>query len=377
MIYLDHNSTTPIHTEVADLANQCLQKIWGNPSSSYSLGVKARQVIERSRIQVAQLCGASPEQVFFTSGATESNNTILQSSILNKNSSRKILTSKVEHSSILNSCHHLEKHLDTTVNYLGVGSEGQIPIDELKVLLQDPVSLVSMMWVNNETGAIAPISEISSICKNVGVPFHTDAVQAAGKIPIDFESSAIDFLSLSGHKIGAPKGIGAMIIRDPKKFFPLIHGGQQEGKLRAGTENVAYIAALGKAAEIESLNLKAKEETLSILKDQFEKKLKVHIPSAVINGEETPRVSNTSNFHIPDVDGNTVVTYLNTKDIFVSSGSACLEQTITPSHVIYEMYGSYERASESVRVSFGVSNTIEDVNHLVEALANFASIYSS
>lgn len=374
MIYFDHNSTTSVHPAVAEVVNKSLIESWGNPSSTYSFGIKSKKVVEVAREQVASLCGASPEQVVFTSSATESNNTILQSSLLSSNNKKHIITSKVEHSSILNYCLHIEKYNGAKVDYLDVNSEGLFSIEDLKECLRKRPSLVSLMWVNNETGVVNPISKIVKICKEYGVPFHTDAVQAVSKLSIDFKTSEIDFLSLSGHKIGAPKGVGAMLIREPNEMIPFMHGGKQESGLRGGTENVAYIAALGKAAEIEQSYIAEKELKLKSLQNYFEQKLKSVIPSAIVHGQAAQRVSNTSNLHIPGIDGDATVTFLQSRGIFVSTGSACLEQAITPSHVILEMAGSHEIANESIRVSFGCENTMEEVDTLIDSLLEFKKI---
>ena len=376
MIYLDHNSTTCVYPEAIEIVNECLCNCWGNPASPYSFGVKAKRVVEHSRNQIATLCGALPEQVIFTSGATESNNSILSASLLKETKPNHIITSKAEHSSILNCCLHLSEQGRANTTTLDVDQNGLISLEQLKVLLKQEISLVSLMWVNNETGVVSQIEEISNLCKEAKVKFHTDAVQAIGKIPIHFEASGIDYLSLSGHKIGAPKGIGAMLIREPENFMPLMRGGKQENGLRAGTENVAYIAALGKAAEIEFSIQTKKQQKLKELLNHFEQGLKNAIPASVINGGQTQRVSNTSNFHIPGIDGDAAITFLQTKDIFASTGSACLEQAITPSHVILAMTGSHDIANESIRISLGHNNTFDQIDTVIKAIVEFEKFTS-
>jgi len=376
MIYLDHNSTTPIYPEVAQVVSRSLNNNWGNPSNSYSIARKARKSIEVAREQVARLCGATPDQVIFTSGATEANNAVLHSSLI-KISARvpkHLVTSEIEHSSVLSSCAYMEKYHKVLISYLKVNDAGRISTPPLLKALSNAPQLVSIMWANNETGVITPISEISSICHNAGIPFHTDAVQAVGKIPVNFENSGADFMSMSGHKIGAPKGIGALIVKNPDIFTPFIHGGKQEHGLRGGTENVPYIAALGLAAEIKYTEGLDNMKQVAKLRDEFEAKLCARIPSAVINGQGAERIPNTSNIHIPGVDGDAAVIYLDQKGICISSGSACLEQAITPSHVILAMSGSHEVASESIRVSLGESTTEEELNTLIDELKVITSI---
>ena len=345
---------------------------WGNPSSIHSPGREARRAVEKARQQVAELVGADPEQVLFTSGATEANNSALHSAIHQDPSRRHIVTSAVEHSAVLAYCDYLENQHGVHVTRLGVDSHGQLNLDELRAAIRPDTALVSLMWANNETGVIWPISVIGDICRNAGVSVHTDTVQAVGKLPVSFSDSAASYLSLSGHKFGAPKGIGALVVKDPENFVPLIYGGKQECGMRGGTESLPLIVALGAAAEIASLGSTIRWNIIEELRNRFEGSLIEKITGAEINGGGSVRLPNTSNVHLPGLDGDAMVTFLDQKGICVSSGSACLESTITPSHVIQAMTGSYERASESLRISLGLDSNTDEIRQLVEALEVFA-----
>ncbi|MCX6864710.1 MAG: aminotransferase class V-fold PLP-dependent enzyme, partial [Verrucomicrobia bacterium] len=280
MIYLDHNATTPVLPEVAEAMMPWLTTNWGNPSSNHTLGREARRAIENARTSVAALLGADPSQVVFTSGATEANNAVLHSAAIRCREKRHLVTSVVEHSGVLAYCDYLEKHLGFTVTRLPVDSDGMLSLDDVQRAIRDDTALVSLMWANNETGVIWPIHEFASICREKGVLFHTDGVQGVGKLQFDLASSGSDFLSLSGHKIGVPKGIGALIIRDPSSFEPLIRGGKQESGLRGGTESVPLIVALGKAAEIRIREGFGCWENVKTLRDEFESKITSRIPGS-------------------------------------------------------------------------------------------------
>ena len=345
---------------------------WGNPSSIHSPGREARRAVEKARKQVAELVGADPEQVLFTSGATEANNSALHSEIHQDSTRRHIVTSAVEHSAVLAYCEYLENRHGVHVTRLGVDSHGQLNLDELHAAIRPDTALVSMMWANNETGVIWPISLIGDICRNAGVSFHTDTVQAVGKLQVNFSDSTASYLSLSGHKFGAPKGIGALIVEDPEKFVPLIYGGKQERGMRGGTECVPLIVALGTAADIANQRGADRWNEIQKLRDKLESTLLARISGVEINGSGSQRLPNTSNIHLPGMDGDAMVTFLDQKGICVSSGSACLESAITPSHVIQAMTGSYERASESLRISLGLDSNADEIRQLVEALEVFA-----
>jgi len=374
MIYLDHNATTPVLPEVVEVMMPWLTERWGNPSSSYRMGREARKAVEEAREKVAALVGAEPGQVVFTSGATEANNSALHAAVLSGEGRRHLVTSKVEHSAVLAYCEYLERHHGVEVTHLDVDSEGRLDPDAIDEAIRSDTCLVSLMWANNETGVIFPIPQIAEICRKHGVPLHTDAVQAVGKLPVDLLHAGIDCLSLSGHKIGAPKGIGALIVADPSRFKPFLHGGKQENGLRGGTENVAQIIALGMAAEIRQTAGSHGWERIRGLRDQFESELLRLIPTAMVNGGLAERIPNTSNVHIPGMDGDSAVIFLDQKGICVSSGSACMESAIAPSHVVLAMSASHDSANESLRISMGLDAKSDELDKLLEALKEFSAI---
>lgn len=347
---------------------------WGNASSIHAPGRAARRAIEQARRQVADWLGARPEQVIFTSGATEANNSAIHSALLQNPSKRHIVTSLVEHSAVLAYCKYLEKHWHVDVTYLGVDSNGKLCLEELESAIRDDTALVSLMWANNETGVIWPIHEIALICNQKGVPLHTDAVQAAGKISVDFASCGTSFLSLSGHKFGSPKGIGALLIAEPASFVPMMHGGKQEMGLRGGTENLSHIVGLGAAAQIAASQDEKYSAKVRELRDTLEIKIIESIEVSSVNGFGAPRLPNTSHIHIPGIDADALVTYLDQQGICVSSGSACLESAITPSHVILAMTDSHDRASESIRISLGGKTTHDDLHRTIERIQDYTRI---
>ena len=374
MIYLDHNATTPVLPEALGAMLPWLSSQWGNPSSIHAAGRAARRAVEEAREKVAALLSASPEQVVFTSGATEANNAAIHSALLQNPSKRHIVTSMVEHSAVLAYCDHLEKHWGVEVTRLPVDSSGSLSPDDLRDAIRRDTAIVSLMWANNETGVIWPVSEFAAICAEKGVPFHTDAVQAVGKIPVDFRASGASFLSISGHKFGAPKGIGVLLMVDPERFEPMLFGGKQEHNHRGGTENVPHIVALGTAAATALARDSEVWEKVAALRNAFERMVLESIDGALINGGVSQRLPNTSNIHFPGLDGDALVTFLDQQGICVSSGSACLESAITPSHVILAMTGSHDTASESIRISLGLQTTQQELKLLSDALEAFAAM---
>lgn len=325
---------------------------------------------------VAALLGAAPEQLVFTSGATEANNAAIHSALLRHPGKRHVVTSMVEHSAVLAYCEHLERFLGVEVTRLPVDGGGNLSLDDLLAAIRPDTAVVSLMWANNETGVIWPVEEIASICAEMGVPFHTDAVQAVGKLSVDFRECGASFLSLSGHKFGAPKGIGALVMADPDSFVPMMFGGKQEHGHRGGTENVPHIVALGVASEIASSRNAGGWSAVAELRDSFEKAVVGRFEGAEVNGGQSKRLPNTSNIHLPGIDGDALVTYLDQQGMCVSSGSACLESAITPSHVILAMTGSHERAGESFRVSLGIETMEDEMQQLHAALESFAAVYA-
>ena len=351
---------------------------WGNPSSFYRFANEARKAIDISRKTIADALGATASGVIFTSGATESINSAIHSATIRYSEKKHIVTSAVEHSATLSYCEHLERDLGFEVTRLGVDKNGEFNIEELCRSIRDDTSLVSLIWANNETGVIWPIEAYSTICKQKEVLFHVDGVQAVGKIPVNFEACGADFLSFSGHKIGCPKGIGGLLIAEPTKFKPLLYGGNQEHGLRGGTENTAFIVGLAKSVELCSSpeRLLAWNEVRE-MRDKLEIQLQASIPSSTVNGQRALRLPNTLSLHLPGIDSDAAVTYLGQQGICVSSGSACMESAITPSHVIYAMSGSHKKASETLRISLGLFSAAEDIDKLAGELSKLVQIYSS
>lgn len=375
MIYLDHNATTPVLPEVREAMLSYLGDEWGNPSSSYRFGSHLKSTIEDAREQVAELIGAkSLREVLFTSGGTESNNTALHA-VIHSTGKTHIVTSQVEHSSLLSYCRFLEEYRGFRVTYLPVDREGLISMADLEDAIEPATALVSLMWANNETGVLFPVEEIGQICRSKGVLYHCDAVQAVGKLPMKLKDLPIDYLSLTGHKIGAPKGIGALYVQKKAPFVPFVQGGHQEGSRRGGTENVASIVGLGTAATIAAKNLPAYDATVRPLRDALEEGILGFIPNAERNGHRTQRLANTTNVFLAGIDSDAVLTFLDSQDICASSGSACMESAITPSHVIKAMSGSHDRSSESIRFSLSTHNTIEQVEFTTTKMRELTSAF--
>lgn len=350
-----------------------LETNWGNPSSVHTPGRLARKAVEEARAKVARLVGAAPGQILFTSGATEANNAAIHSALLREPTKRHIVTSAVEHSSVLAYCDHLERHYGVEVTRLPVDAAGMISVTDVESAIRPETAIVSLMWANNETGVIWPVDEFAKICAARGVLLHTDAVQAVGKLPVNFGTSGASFLSLSGHKFGAPKGIGALVYAD-SNFVPLVVGGKQEQENRGGTENVPHIVALGVAADaIQVRGFEAWRKVAS-LRDSFEQSVLQGISGTQVNGEGSERLPNTSNIHFTGMDGDALVTFLDQQGICISSGSACLESAITPSHVIFAMTASHDRAHESVRFSLNTCNSDTDLETVRKALSKFAML---
>lgn len=350
---------------------------WGNRSSAYRFADETRKAIDSSRDTIANALEATASGVVFTSGATESINSAIHSATIRYPEKKHIITSAVEHAATLAYCEHLQRDHGFEVTRLAVDRDGNLDIEELRRSIREDTSLVSLIWANNETGVIWPIEAYASICREKAVLFHVDGVQAVGKITVSFESCGADFLSFSGHKIGCPKGIGGLLIAEPDKFKPLLYGGKQEHGLRGGTENTAFIVGLAKSVELCSSpeSILAWNEVRE-LRDNLEAQLQANIPSATVNGQQALRLPNTLSLHLPGIDSDAAVTYLDQQGISVSSGSACMESAITPSHVIYAMSGSHERASETLRISLGRCSTAKDLDKLIGELMKLVDIYS-
>ena len=366
LIYLDNNATTKIAPEVFEEMVPYLTEYWANPSSSYRFAHHAREAIETAREKVAALIGAQPKEIFFTSCGTESNNAAIASA-LRVTGRKKVVTTAVEHSAILNHAEQLAKEGFRTV-FLPVDSEGRLSIADLEKAVDEETAICSVMWANNETGVLFPIEEIAGICKLKGVLFHTDAVQAGGKIPVNLADSKIDFLSLSGHKLHCPKGVGALFIRRRAKFSPYLVGGHQERGKRGGTENVASIAGFGKAAELAASRLKEENTRVRKLRDELEAFILAEIPDCFRNGCEDQRLPNTSSIAFAGIDSESILMMLDQNHICCSSGSACTTGSLAPSHVLRAMHVPLSRSKGSLRFSFSVYNTEEDVKKMKAVL---------
>ena len=364
--YFDHAATTAIKQEVLDEMVPYLKEKFGNASSLYTLGRESKRAIEEARKRVAELINCKPNEIYFTAGGSESDNMAIKGiAYSNKYRGKHIITSKIEHPAVLHTCKALEKQ-GFRVTYLNVNKDGIVDLEELKRAIRNDTILISIMSVNNEIGTIQPIYEISKIAKMYNIIFHTDSVQGVGHIPIDVKDMGIDMLSLSGHKICAPKGIGALYIKEGIEIEKLIDGGHQEKDKRAGTENVAGIVGLGKACEIAKRDLEKNIEYLKNLRDYFINSVERRIEDASLNGSRKLRVSGNSNFSFKGINSQSLLLKLDEKGICVSSGSACSEGNGKPSHVLKAIGLSDEEAESAIRVTFGEENTKEDVEYLVD-----------
>lgn len=349
-IYLDNNATTKVDPEVVEVMVPYLSEYYGNPSSMHTFGGQVSKAVLKAREQVAALLGAKESEIIFTSGGTEGDNAAIRAALLAQPEKRHIITTQVEHPAVLAFCKQLEKQ-GYSVTYLSVNSQGQLDLNQLETSLNDNTALVSIMYANNETGTVFPIEEIGVRVKEKGAIFHVDAVQAVGKIPINMQTSNIDMLVMSGHKIHAPKGIGALYVRRGVRFRSmLIGGGQQRGR-RGGTENVPGIVALGKAAELEVLHLEKTAATQEIMRNRLEQALITKIPNCEVNGDVSNRLPNTTNIGFKYIEGEAILLMLNQKGICASSGSACSSGSLEPSHVLRAMGLPYTTLHGSIRFS--------------------------
>lgn len=364
--YFDYNATTPIAAEVFEAMRPYLTERWGNPSSAYAFGRELKRVVAESRESVARLLGAETDEVVFTSCGTESTNTALRSAMASNPERRHLIMTTVEHSANLE-CGALLAAAGFQVTYLPVSSEGLIDLGALRAAIQPDTALVSVMWANNETGVVMPIQEIGELCREKGVLFHTDAVQAMGKVSVDVGQVPVDYLSLSGHKIYAPKGIGALYVRRGAPYESLIVGGGQENGRRAGTQNVAYIAGLGRACQLVGKDLEAESSRLSLLRDRMESSAILRL-GAKANGAGAPRVPNTTNLSFPGIEAEALLLLLEREGICASSGSACSTGSLEPSHVLTAMGVNRSDALGALRLSLGRDSTAADVEHLLTIL---------
>ena len=379
VIYADNNATTCVAPEVFEAMRPYLCEKYGNPSSIYTFGGELAADIERARIEVAELLGASwrnnlgqATEIIFTSCGTESDNAALRSALEVQSGRRKIVTSKVEHPAILNLCRELERE-GYTVETIGVDGDGRLDMSALERAVDSETALVTLMWANNEIGNIYPVEEVARIAHRAGALFHTDAVQAAGKVPMNMSESEIDMLSISGHKLHAPKGVGVLYVRRGVRFRPFIIGGHQEKGRRGGTENVASIIGLGKACELARKGMAEEIAHVQKLRDRLEAGIAERIPAIRINGDKSSRLPNTSSISFEYIEGEAILLLLDQHGICASSGSACTTGSLEPSHVLRAMGLPYTAAHGTLRFSFSRYNTIEEVDRIIEVLPSVIS----
>lgn len=367
-VYLDNSATTPLKKEVLDAMMPYLTEFYGNPSSIYKIGRDAKAAIEEAREKVAAALNADPKEIFFTGCGTEADNWAIKGIAQSKAKKGKhIITSKIEHHAVLHTLESLEKQ-GYEVTYLGVDEYGKISLDELRDAIRPDTILITIMTANNEVGTIQPIAQIGAIAKENGVLFHTDAVQAIGSMAIDVKEMNIDLLSLSAHKFGGPKGVGAMYARRNVLPAVFMHGGGQERARRAGTENVASIVGLGKAIELATANIEEKSTKIRVLRDRLLKEIPEKIPYIKLNGHPTDRLPGNVNFSFQFIEGEALLLMLDLNGIAASSGSACTSGSLDPSHVLLALGLPHEIAHGSLRLSIGEINTESDIDYVLEVL---------
>ena len=367
-VYLDNNATTPVAPEVRDVMMPFFNELYGNPSSMHAFGGQVAKYVTRAREEVAAFLNCSPEEVIFTSCATESDNSAIRGTADYFGTTTKVITTAVEHPAVLQPCRRL-KALGHEVVELPVNGVGQIDLEQLRAELKGTKNaLVSVIWANNETGTISPIEQVAKICKEHGAIFHTDAVQVAGKIPVDVSKVPVDMLSMSGHKFHAPKGIGIFYVRKGSKLKPFMLGGHQEAGRRAGTENVPYIVGLAKACELARLNMANEAVQLTALRDKLEAGILATCPNVRVNGDRAHRLPNTLNVSFEYIEGEAIAYRLSDLGICISTGSACASGSLDPSHVIRAMGVPFIAVHGSVRFSLSRYNTMADIDYVLEKL---------
>lgn len=370
IVYMDNNATTRVAPEVVEVMMPYFSELYGNPSSMHTFGGQVGSSLVKARARIADLLGANPDELIFTSCGTESDSTAILSAIRANTQKRHVITTRVEHPAVKNLAENL--HAFTGHKYrvtqLGVDSQGMLDLDEYEKALTDDTAVVSVMWANNETGVIFPVKEMAEMAKSRGVLFHTDAVQAVGKIPINLKDTAINFLSLSGHKLHAPKGIGVLYVRKGTPFSPFLIGGHQENGRRGGTENTAAIIGLGKACDLAAAKMTVENTRVKHLRDKLEQGLLTSIPNALLNGHPTKRLPNTSNISFEYIEGEAILLHLNTLGICASSGSACTSGSLEPSHVMRAMGVPFTAAHGSIRFSLSIYNTEGEVDFVLKHL---------
>jgi cysteine desulfurase len=365
ILYLDNNATTQVDPAVLEEMMPFLTQNYGNPSSGYRFGQLVNDALTLARERVATLLGCEPGEILFTSCGTESTNAAIHSALQMDRDRQQVVTTRVEHSATLKTCEALARR-GQPVTWLGVDSSGQIDLKELERAVTDETAIVSIMWANNETGVMFPIEEAAAIVREKGAVFHTDAVQTIGKVPVNLREMPVTFLSLSGHKLHAPKGIGALYINRRTKFFPLLIGGSQENKRRGGTENVASIVALGKACELAAQHVDREAIEVRALRDEFENGIVARVPDVLVNGDRERRLPNTTSLAFPGVESEAMLLILDQRGLCCSAGSACTTGQHEPSHVLRAMGYDDTRARASLRFSFGRFNTKQDVDRALD-----------
>ncbi|MGD8563280.1 MAG: cysteine desulfurase NifS [Desulfarculaceae bacterium] len=364
VVYLDNNATTQVAPEVVQAMMPFLEEKYGNPSSMHTFGGQVAADLRKARQQVADLLGADPEEIIFTSCGTESDNSAINAALRSNPNKRHIITTRVEHPGVLNYCQTLAGR-GWDVTFLPVDEGGNLDLDQVAQSIREDTAIISTMWANNETGVIFPVEEIGAMAKAHGVLFHTDAVQAVGKIPINLKESDIDMLALSGHKLHAPKGVGVLYVKKGTPYMPFIMGGHQEHGRRAGTENVASIVGIGKACELAAERMEDENTRVKALRDRLEKGL-LQIEATRINGDPQNRLPNTSSVSFEYVEGESILLKLSDLGICASSGSACTSGSLEPSHVLRAMGVPFTCAHGSIRFSLSVYNNDEDIDHVLE-----------
>ncbi|MDK2563244.1 cysteine desulfurase NifS [Romboutsia sedimentorum] len=368
-LYMDYSATTPVKKEVLDEMMPYLTDYFGNASSFHLFGREAKSALDKAREQVANLVNSKTNEIYFTAGGTESDNWALEGvAYAHREKGNHIITSKIEHHGILHTCEYLEKHHGFEVTYLDVDSEGKVRIEDLEAAIKDTTILISIMFANNEIGTIQPIKEIGEIAKKHKILFHTDAVQAAGNIPIDVKELNIDLMSMSSHKIYGPKGIGALYIKTGTKLHTFVHGGAQEKRRRAGTENIPSIVGYGKAAEIAKANMQNHIETLTNLRAKLIDGILAKIPYTRVNGSMEDRLPGNVNFSFEFIEGEGILLMLDMLGIAASSGSACTSGSLDPSHVLMAIGLPHEIAHGSLRLSIGDFTTVDDIDYIIGQL---------
>lgn len=369
MIYLDNAATTKTAPEVVEAMLPYFTEMYGNPSSIYDFASKSKEGVSKARGQIADALGAKKEEIYFTAGGSESDNWALKATFeAYKSKGNHIITTKIEHHAILHTCEYLEKERGAKITYLDVDENGIVKLDELEKAITPETILISVMFANNEIGSIQPIREIGAIAKEHGILFHTDAVQAFGQVPINVDELGIDMLSSSGHKLNGPKGIGFLYIRKGVKIRSFVHGGAQERKRRAGTENVPGIVGYGKAAEIAAKTMKERTAKEIELRDHLIDRVLAEVPYTRLNGHRTNRLPNNANFSFQFVEGESLLILLDNNGICGSSGSACTSGSLDPSHVLLAIGLPHEIAHGSLRLTLSAETTMEDIDFVVDCI---------